>query len=182
MKKVAFILTACFLTAITAYAQENHDFYQPRRTTFWSDVQFGGGLGLGFGSGYTNISVSPIAVKPITEQFSAGAGLQFSYLKSKDFYESTSYGINLLGMYNPVEFLQFSAELEQLRVNNTWFDYTDPSYNRASYKKDFWNTALFLGLGYTSGNATIGVRYNVLFNKSDLVYNQAWMPFIRVYF
>ncbi len=178
MKKIFYTLTACFLLGFNSFAQENQDTYQPRTTTFFSDVQFGGGLGLAFGSGFTNIAVSPMALKPITEQFSAGLGLQFNYMKSKGFYECTSYGANILGIYSPAEMIQLSAELEQLRVNNIWVDNQISSY----HKENFWNTALFLGAGYTSGNVTIGVRYNVLYKEGDLVYNQAWMPFIRVFF
>src|SRR5690606_33331214 len=178
MKKIFYTLTACFLLGFNSFAQENQDTYQPRTTTFFSDVQFGGGLGLAFGSGFTNIAVSPMALKPITEQFSAGLGLQFNYLKSKGFYESTSYGANILGIYSPAEMIQLSGELEQLRVNNTWTDLPSASYTT----QNFWNTALFLGAGYTNQNVTIGIRYNVLYKESDLVYNQAWMPFIRVFF
>lgn len=178
MKKIICLLIGCGFVSFKISAQENQDFYQPRTTTFWSDVQIGGALGLGFSSDFTNIAIAPSAIKPITEQFAVGAGLQFNYLKSKEFYESTSYGLNLIGIYSPVEFLQLSGEVEQLRVNNTWMDL--PTVN--SNKENFWNTALFLGLGYTSGNATIGVRYNVLYKENNLVYSQAWMPFIRVYF
>ncbi|MEG0917414.1 MAG: hypothetical protein RSF68_10410 [Myroides sp.] len=179
MKKIFYTLTACFLIGFNSFAQENQDTYQPRTTTFFSDMQFGGGLGLAFGSGFTNIAVSPMALKPITEQFSAGLGLQFNYLRSKGFYESTSYGANILGIYSPAEMIQLSAELEQLRVRNILTDLPSGS----SYTtQNFWNTALFLGAGYTTENVTIGVRYNVLYKKDDLVYNQAWMPFIRVFF
>lgn len=179
MKKKIYTLIACLIVGLNLSAQEYDDFYQPRTTTFFSDVQFGGALALGFGNGFTNISVAPTALKPITEQFAAGLGLQFNYLRSKGFYESTSYGVNVLGIYSPVEMIQLSGELEQLRVNNTiWTDYSKIN----TINDDFWNTALFLGVGYTSGSATIGVRYNVLYKKNDLVYNQAWMPFIRIFF
>ncbi|SFN80171.1 hypothetical protein SAMN05421741_11133 [Paenimyroides ummariense] len=181
MKKIFYTVTTCFLIGFNSFAQENQDTYTPRTTTFFSDMQFGGGLGLAFGSGFTNISVSPMALKPITEQFSAGLGLQFNYMKSKGFYESTSYGANILGIYSPAEMIQLSAELEQLRVNNTWFENDINNFN-GNLKSNFWNTALFLGAGYTEGNVTIGVRYNVLYKEGDLVYNQAWMPFIRVFF
>lgn len=181
MKKIFYTLTACFLIGFNSFAQENQDTYQPRTTTFFSDMQFGGALGVGFGDGFTNIAVAPTALKPITEQFSAGLGLQFNYLKSKGFYESTSYGVNVLGIYSPAEMIQLSAELEQLRVNNTWFDNNINNLN-GDFKSNFWNTALFLGAGYTEGNVTIGIRYNILYKENDLVYNQAWMPFIRVFF
>lgn len=177
MKKIIYGVSFCLLTTFNLFAQQ--DTYQPKKTNFFSDVQFGGGLGVGFGSGFTNIAVSPMALKPITEQFSAGLGLQFNYLRSKGFYESTSYGANILGIYSPAEMIQLSAELEQLRVNNTlWQDFGGSS----KIAQNFWNTALFLGAGYTTQNVTVGVRYNILYNENDLVYNQAWMPFLRVFF
>lgn len=178
MKKVTLTLLGFLFSSSLTFAQDNNDTYVPRTTNFWSDVQIGGGLGLGFGSGFTNISVAPSAIKPVTEQLFLGGGLQFNYLKSKGFYESTSYGFNLIGIYAPAPMIQLSAEVEQLRVNNTWTD----TYNNIDYKDNFWNTALFVGAGYTQGNATIGVRYNVLYKENNLVYSQAWMPFIRVYF
>lgn len=177
MKKIAFSVLMSIFSLSTIEAQENENFAMPKPITFWSDVQFGGGLGLGFGSNFTNVSISPSAIKPITDQLHLGLGAQFNYIKSKGFYESTSYGINVIGLYNPAPMIQLSAELEQLRVNNKLYS------NFASYTSDnFWNTALFLGAGYSQGNATIGVRYNVLYKDNNFVYNQAWMPFIRVYF
>src|SRR5690606_13312811 len=89
MKKIILTVVSIIFCQISS-AQEHQDFYQPKKTTFWSDVQIGGGLGLGFGNGFSNIAVSPSAIKPITEQLYLGAGLQFNYLKSKDFFESTS--------------------------------------------------------------------------------------------
>ena len=177
MKKIILTVVSIIFCQISS-AQEHQDFYQPKKTTFWSDVQIGGGLGLGFGNGFSNIAVSPSAIKPIPEQLYLVAGLQFNYLKSKDFFESTSYGASIIGLYNPAPIIHLSAELEQLRVNNILYDHP---YN-SHLKESFWNTALFLGAGYTSGNATIGIRYNVLFKENNFVYNQAWMPFIRVYF
>lgn len=75
--------------------------------------------------------------------------------------------------------MQLSAELEQLRVNNSYDSY----WGGGSY--DFWNTALFLGAGYRTNNVTIGVRYNVLYKDDDNrpdVYGTDFMPFVRVYF
>lgn len=182
MKKITIALLGCFLISASVSAQETPNFYQPKRTTFWSDVRFGGGLGLAFGNQFTNISVAPSAIKPLTEQFSVGAGLQFNYISSKDWYSSTSYGINVLGLYNPIPEFQLSAELEQLRVNNTIEGYYMNTEYHPEIKDNFWNTALFLGAGYSNGNVTVGVRYNVLYKDNNFVYTQAWMPFIRVYF
>jgi len=179
MKTIIFsaVLALCSLTNVRAQLP---DYYQPQTTDFWSDVRFGGSLGLGFGRNQTNISVAPSALKPITEQLHLGAGLKFNYNNYKDFFRSTSYGASVLGMYHPVSFLQVSAELEQLRVTNKI--YPDYSYSHTDIKENFWNTALFVGLGYTDGNVTVGVRYNLLYKNDNFVYSEAWMPFIRLYF
>ncbi len=179
MRTTIFSAIIAFCAVTTVHAQQP-DFYQPQSTNFWSDVRFGGGLGLGFGSGQTSIGIAPSAIKPITEEFYLGAGIQFNYYKSKNYFESTSYGASILGLYNPIYFLQFSAELEQLRVNNTIYPYYSNTNN--NIKDNFWNTALFLGLGYTGGNVTVGVRYNLLHKNNNFVYSDAWMPFVRVYF
>jgi hypothetical protein len=47
---------------------------------------------------------------------------------------------------------------------------------------NFWNTALYLGAGFRAGPATIGLRYNVLFQEDDDIYASAWVPFVRVFF
>jgi hypothetical protein len=144
------------------------------KSDFWQKVHFGGGIGLNIGSGYTNVSLAPSGVYNFNPYFSAGVGLQGSYVRVRDSYESYIYGGSLIGLFNPVEQVQVSAELEQLRVNRNLI--------AIDVKDNFWNTALFLGAGYRAENVTIGVRYNVLYNKNDFVYSDAFMPFIRVYF
>ena len=156
--------------------------YNVPPTNFFSDVRFGGGLGAAFGSGFSNVTISPSAIKPINDQLSLGVGLQFNYMSSKDVYSTMSYGANFLALYNPIPEMQLSIELEQLRVNYETEGYFTNGNYVPKFEKDFWNTGLFLGAGYSSGNATVGIRYNVLFKERDYVYNQAWMPFVRVYF
>lgn len=145
---------------------------------FWSRVRFGGALGATIGSNYTDVMVAPSALYAFNDYIAAGVGLQGSYVRVKNEYDSWIYGASLIGIASPIEEIQFSAELEQLRVNNTFSYVTLPE----EVKDRFWNTALYLGLGYNTGNVTIGVRYNVLFDKDKFVYNEAFMPFVRVYF
>ena len=140
---------------------------------FWSRVRYGGGLGLSIGSGYTDIMVAPSAVYDFNRYFSAGLGLQGSYVKVKNNFESYLYGASIIGLFQPIDEIQLSAELEQVRVNLTYED---------DFKDNFWNTALFLGAGYRAENVTIGVRYNVLHDADKNIYHDAFMPFVRVYF
>ena len=155
------------------FAQQNTSSTKTQNE-FWRNVQFGGGIGLGFGSGYTDISLAPSAIYNFNDYVALGVGLQYKYLKQRDYYASHLYGGSVIGLFNPIQEIQLSAELEQLRVNVNL-------EGSNSNSQDYWNTGLFIGAGYRSGNATIGARYNVLTDKNN-IYGSAFMPFIRVYF
>ncbi|SDG97987.1 hypothetical protein SAMN04488062_103269 [Flavobacterium omnivorum] len=170
-KSFLVIITVFFSSCL--FAQQN-DVPVQLENQFWRNVQFGGGIGLGFGSGYTDVSVAPSVIYNFNEYVALGVGLQYKYLKQKDFYASHLYGGSAIGFFNPLPEIQLSAELEQLRVNVN----LDGSN---SISENYWNTALFIGAGYRSGNATIGARYNVLTDKNN-IYGSAFMPFIRFYF
>ncbi|WP_309641190.1 hypothetical protein [Flavobacterium sp.] len=172
--KSVFVLTfILFSSLISAQGKDKS------ARNFWENVQFGGGIGLSVGSGYTDISLAPSAIYNFNQYFATGVGLQGSFIKvrSNDQYEgykSYIYGGSVIGLFTPIEEIQLSAELEELRVNQEFVD--------VDYSRNFWNTALYVGLGYRTDNVTIGLRYNVLYNKNDFVYSEAFMPFIRVYF
>lgn len=160
------------------FALEAQEIQEPKtKSAFWQKVQIGGGLGLGFGSGFTNIAVAPSAIYNVNQYVSVGAGLQYSYLKQRDYYNSHLYGASVIGLFNPIEQVQLSVELEQLRANVK----TDGTFY-TGVSDNFWNTGLFLGAGYRMDNVTIGARYNVLFQEDKGVYGDALMPFVRVYF
>ena len=144
---------------------------------FWENVQFGGGFGLNIGSGFTDITLAPSGIYNFNQSFSLGIGLQGSYVSSKNNFSSVIYGLSLISLINPIEEIQLSVELEQLRVNSTIIMTGVPNL-----KDNFWNTGLFVGAGYGSDNVIVGIRYNVLYKESDFVYNTAFMPFVRVYF
>ncbi len=173
---LTFLLSIVFLFGFNSeiYAQENPEM--KTKSDFWNHVQFGGGLGLGFGSGYADIMVAPNAVYNFNKYVSAGLGVQYNYVKQRDLYKANMYGGSIIALINPIDELQFSAELEQLRVNRTFND----AFGNDS--QDFWNTALFIGAGYRNENVTIGIRYNVLHKDRDNIYAEAFMPFVRVYF
>lgn len=156
----------------TSFSQEVNQ--EKQKSVFWEKVQFGGGLGLGFGTGYTDVSVAPTAIYNFNEYFALGTGLQYSYFRQKGFFKSNNYGGSVIGLFNPIPEAQLSVELEQLRVNLTYED--------IDVSDDFWNTALFIGAGYRMENVVVGARYNVLFNEDKNVYGDAFMPFVRVFF
>ena len=166
-----FLMTVCFNLS----AQEIPKSEQ--KSEFWKNVQFGGGLGLSVGSGFTDITIAPSAIYNINKYVAIGTGLQGSYVSQKNYFTSAIYGASLITLFNPIEEAQISLEVEQVRVNTTFKTTGGPSI-----KDNFWNTGLFVGAGYRMDNVTIGARYNLLYNKDKSVYSDALMPFIRVYF
>ena len=170
--KCFLVLLALFLSGFL-FAQQNN-MAPKTQSQSWRNVQFGGGIGVGFGSNYTDISLAPSAIYNFNEYAALGLGLQYKYLKQKGYYASNLYGGSIIGLLNPIRQIQLSAELEQLRVNVQL-------EGSNSGSQDFWNTALLIGAGYRSGSATIGARYNVLDDKNS-IYGSAFMPFVRVYF
>ncbi len=143
-------------------------------TDFWDKVKIGGGIGVNVGNNFTNIAISPTLYYSLTEEVAVGAGINTTYIKSNT-YNSLLYGVSGAVLYNPIETLQLSAEVDQLRANISYDTYLGKNEN------NFWNTALFLGAGYRVNNFTVGARYNVL-NNNNQIYANAWMPFVRVLF
>jgi hypothetical protein len=86
------------------------------------------------------------------------------------------FGASVIALFNPLDGVQLSAELEQLKVESNITNVTP------NLESSFWNTGFFVGGGYNVGGITIGGRYNVLFNKDKNVYGTAFMPFVRVFF
>ncbi len=183
-KKIKLIALIYFSTIgfSVIYGQMNNI---TTKNPFWQKVQFGGAVGASFGSGYTDVTLAPSAIYNFNEYFAAGIGLQGSYGKASNRYEQYVYGGSLIALGNPIPQIQLSAELEELRVDRHFsisplLGGFDPI--QQSSRVNYWNTALFLGAGYRTGAVTLGVRYNVLYNKSDAIYGQAFFPFVRVYF
>jgi hypothetical protein len=79
-------------------------------SNFWQNVQFGGGVGLGFGSNYTDISFAPSAIYNFNEYVALVLAVN-TYLKQKNYYASHFYGGSIIGLFNPIPVIQLSAEI-----------------------------------------------------------------------
>ena len=172
--KTSLSVVFLFISSIF-YAQEA-PLPKAKTGQFWEHVQFGGGFGASFGSDYTDITIASSAIYNFNTHFAFGAGLQYSNLQQKHYYSSNVYGGNLIGIYSPIEEIQFSLELAEASVNNKYMDLG------GDYNRNFWNTSLFFGGGYQEGGVTIGARLNLLFDKKEDIYGSAFMPFVRVFF
>lgn len=168
LKKTQLFLALIFGFFLTIQAQN--------KSEFWQHVGIGGGLGLSFGSDFFGVTVAPSAIYQFNTQFALGLGLNYSYNESQDFYTSSIFGGSIIGLYNPIRALQLSAEFEQLNVHRN-YDSSAPYID-----ENYWYPALFLGIGYSAGPVTIGMRFDVLFDSDRSIYANPWGPFLRFYF
>lgn len=168
------LLVLLFLSLFTTVAAQGPTYTTQQPSNFWKNVQFGGGIGLSIGSGYTDITISPSAIYNVNSTVAVGTALQFGYVSAKNDYTSTIYGASLITLVNPIPEIQLSVELEEINVNT--------NYKYYGVSDSFWNTALYVGAGYRTGNVTVGARFDVLFNENNGYYSDAFMPFVRVYF
>jgi hypothetical protein len=164
-----FLATVFLLISLSSKAQQ-----EP--SSFWSQVRFGGGIGLSFGDGFFSGTLAPSAVYEFNDRFALGVGLNGTYNSLKSRYNSTIVGGSVLGLYNVIPEIQISAEFEELNVSRNYEDFLGIE------DENYWYPALFLGIGYRTQHVTIGIRYDVLYDEDDSIYANAWMPFVRVYF
>ena len=154
----------------TCFAQN-----QQPKNDFWNNVRLGGGIGFNFSNGGFNGSIAPSAIYQFNEVFAAGLGANINFYKFNN-QKFWAYGPSAIVLANPIPQIQLSGEFEQLRVNSSI------QTVGGTFESDFWSPALFLGAGYRTNFATIGIRYNVLHDDEDSIYLNAWTPFVRVYF
>ncbi|WP_235983011.1 alpha-ketoglutarate decarboxylase [Kordia aestuariivivens] len=171
--KNTFLLLFMCLISCCAFSQNTTA--DPQGSDFWRYVRFGGGLGLSFGNGIFSATIAPSAIYDFNTQFSAGVSLNYTYFKDDDFFKSTIVGGSFIGLYNPLPEIQLSTEFEYLNVSR---NFEDPIFVDDNY----WQPAVFFGVGYSTNNITVGVRYNVLHDDEKSIYADALVPFFRVYF
>ena len=140
-------------------------------SSFWSQVRYGGGIGLSFGNESVQIGLAPSAIYQVNNYAAVGLGLNYTYSKIFD-TKFSAIGGSVIGLVNPIPALQLSGEFEQLYVNSSF----------GPEKDSYWLPALFLGLGFSTGPVTFGIRYDVLYDSDRSLYADPWIPFVRVYF
>ncbi len=164
--KIYFILVFAFLFASKGNAQDGN---------FWSNVRFGGNLGIGVTNETFNIVVAPAALYQFNPWYSAGLGLHFGYTDAQDF-TATNYGASIISLFDPIPELQLSAEFEQMGVSQTL------ELDGGNRKDDYWYPALFVGAGFRTGPVSVGIRYDLLYDDDKSIYASAYAPFVRVFF
>jgi len=173
MKKTIISSFVMCVFVASSFSQNSTD----NKSDFWENVRYGGGIGLNLGNGFFSGALAPNAIYTFNTYVSAGVGLNFQYSSQRDVFKSTVLGASAIGLFSPYQNLQVSTEFEQLHVSR---NFDEQFVNNAD--DEYWYPALFLGLGYRSGNVTFGVRYDVLYDEGTSIQNQAWMPFVRFWF
>ncbi|MDP5230657.1 MAG: alpha-ketoglutarate decarboxylase [Cellulophaga sp.] len=169
------VLKKCLLTIILLLVAHLGMSQNNASGDFWSNVRYGGGIGLGFGNGFFNGSISPSAIYQFNDKFSAGTQLSFNYAEIND-DTLFAYGGSLISLYNVIPAIQLSAEIETLRINRTFDVLGAPNV-----EENYWSPAAFVGAGYGNRNFMVGVRYNLL-NDDRSIYPNGIIPFVRVFF
>lgn len=167
------LLVILFLSLFNHLSAQEPTYTTKKPSDFWKNVQFGGGFGLNFSSGYTDVFLAPSAIYNFNPTVALGAGLNLNYVASNNYYSSLVYGISTIVLINPIPEIQFSVGLNESRVN-----YQEEGFS--NYSEDYWDTSLILGAGYRTGNVTIGIGYNVL--QNDRYDTEPFVPFVRAYF
>lgn len=170
-----FLLLFISIPATYSQTEDQVDAGVPQ-PSFWSQLRYGGGIGLSFGSGFFSGTLAPSAIYPFNEKVAVGMGLNFTYNSFDNEYNSTIVGVSVISLFNPIRELQLSAEFEQLYVNRNFEDFL------AIEDESYWYPGLFLGIGYGNRNVSVGIRFDVLYDSSRSIYANPWVPFVRVYF
>jgi len=168
MKNSILVLMAFIsVSLLSIHAQDSNNSFANR-------VHVGGGFNIGLGSGYSTIAISPSVIYDLTPVFSAGINATYLYSKNKSANQETNvFGGGLIALINPMEGLQFSGEYERLKIKRSFLNISN---------NDYWNDALYLGAAYRQGNISIGLRYDVMYDKVTSIYPSALSPIFRIYF
>jgi len=169
-KKKSIFTVLLVMLATICFAQNSNT-----KSDFWDNVRFYGGIGINFSNGGFNGSISPGAVYQFNEYFAAGLGANVNYYKFNN-QKFWAYGPSAIVLVDPIKQIQISGEFETLRINSSI------ETTNGNIEQDFWQNALFLGIGYRTQFAVVGVRYNVLYDAETSIYLNAWTPFVRLNF
>lgn len=174
-KTFCFIVT--FYLLFSCQAQEKNDINTIKKINFWKKVSYGGGIGLDLTSDVFSINLSPSAIYRVNNSFSTGAGVNFGYSNfNLNDAKQFNYGLSLINLYNPIDSLQLSAELEYVFVNQS-FEILDETI-----RTNFNFPVLNIGAGYRVGNFAAGIRYDILYDENKSISSSALTPFARFYF
>lgn len=165
-RKIQHLLVVTFIgLSFSLSAQTDKEIQD--NSSFLDRVFVGGNLGLQFGD-ITNVQIAPIVGYRITNDLSAGIGLQYQYTKNKRINPaivSNNYGTSIFTRYRVKDPFFLQAEYEYLNYEVTFIPSFETERRTAS--------SLFVGGGITQpigANAafTLSVMYNLSYDETDV--------------
>lgn len=172
--KKQLLLSILFLCFFKNFSQESVNDSIPNKKHFLENVSFGGGLGMGFGNGFFNVSLSPTAIYNFNSKIGIGLGYNLAINKRKKVANSVINGGSVIGLFNIIPQLQASTEFAQNHV------YASIKNKTSFTETKYWVPSLLLGLGYNTSNIIFGFRYDALYNEKKSIYASPITPFIRI--
>lgn len=169
MKKLVFIALFSFPLIFTAQFSDDQSSGDSENKWYT-----GGGIQLGFSNVSTVIGVSPLIGYNITDELSAGAGLNITYFKSGSF-SSTLLGGRLFSRYLITPNIFARTEFHMTSVES---NFAGREEEEASSERE-WVPAWFVGGGYRQsiGNRTflnVSIMWDVIEDENSPYTN----PFI----
>lgn len=166
------------LGSIASIAQRDVDERSPLKER----IYFGGGLGFGTGTGYTQFSLNPLVGYMVNPQFSTGLVINYQNYIYTYYNPSVSiqqYGISPFARYRLSKELFLYGEFDIINAPN--YNGLGGSGDRAIYNR------LPVGLGYvfSSGNGrgalnAIGLYDLIYKNNNSGIFQSPWV--FRVFF
>lgn len=169
MRKFYFLLFCCIVINTNVWAQK--EIVEDGGTSFWERVYFGGNFGLQFGD-VTAIDLSPLAGYMFTNQFSAGLGVTYQYVKFNDRFSNNDfstdvYGGRVFGRYNFTQ--QFFGHTEFENLNLEVFDPLEGDVDRQWVPGFFVGGGIFQPIGRSAG-LSFTLLYNLLHDDNESPY------------
>ncbi|MBB6463226.1 hypothetical protein [Flammeovirga kamogawensis] len=151
-------------------------------------IFFGGGLGFGFSSYYTQIVVQPMAGYMITPNFQVGLGLVYEYFERKDVdYKENNYGIRPFARYmiEVRDGLRVFPQAEYYGFSNN-YEYRD-NISGEKVSGSQWRDQFLIGGGISQGIGRKGgvnfiALYDVSYDEQSSYYSSPWVFRIEVAF
>lgn len=168
------LLAVLFLFSLNINGNAQQVESETPKASFGQKVRFGGNVGFSFGD-YTSVQLAPSAVYSLTDKLDIGLGVSYMYEKD-DYFKSHVFGGRLISLFRPIDFLQLSAEYEQMKINREW-----ELEGATKSKQDYWQPAIYLGVSYVNQGFYIGLRYDVLYDKDKSIYSNAFTPYLGIY-
>ncbi len=172
MKKVIFVILILFLSSHVFAQQDTVQVKEQKKSTHYSQVYYGGELGLNIFGDVFRIRVAPLVGYKISPKASIGAKVAYEYLNySNSDFTANNYGASVFGRYRVIPQLYVHGE----------FVYASYEFQTFTGSDREWVPFILLGGGYVQpvGPRTFlyaEVLFDVLRDKNS-PYKQ-WEPFV----